>query len=167
MKVREGQPVTVTARIPGIGGGLCAAITVGRGDQARSARMIAGAHARRIHDHAEQHRGVVSVRRHRRIGAVENYRRCHVIRPVRVSRIDLGITYAPGVVIDSHTEEDGGDIYAPAGTKVELAITTDKPGRARRVDNERRDRRLRLNGHDQVLTADLVVVKGRFLSASR
>ena len=60
IKVREGQPVTVTARIPGINGGLVPMITVGRGDAARSARMGRGPDARRIHDHAEQHHGVVS-----------------------------------------------------------------------------------------------------------
>ena len=53
VKVREGQPVTITARIPGISGGLVPTITVGSGDAARSARMTAGAKARRIHDHAE------------------------------------------------------------------------------------------------------------------
>ena len=42
IKVREGQPVTVTARIPGIDGGLVPSITVGQGEAARSARMIAG-----------------------------------------------------------------------------------------------------------------------------
>ena len=71
IKVREGQPVTVTARIPGINGGLVPTITVGSGDAARSARMTAGANGRRIHDHAEQHRGVVSVRGERGVGAVE------------------------------------------------------------------------------------------------
>ena len=38
-------------------------ITVGSGDAARSARMTPGADGRRIHHHAEQHHGVVSVRR--------------------------------------------------------------------------------------------------------
>ena len=50
-----------------------------------------------------------------------------MIRPVRVSRIDSDTTIRRGLGLEPHTEEDGGDIYAPAGTKVQLTITTDKP----------------------------------------
>ncbi len=57
IKVREGEPVTVMARIPGIDGGLVPMLTVGRGDAARSARMTPGPTPGRIHDHAEQHHG--------------------------------------------------------------------------------------------------------------
>jgi len=39
IKVREGQPVTVTARIKGIDGGVIPSITVGTGEAARTARM--------------------------------------------------------------------------------------------------------------------------------
>ena len=39
IKVREGQPVTVTARIRGIDGAVVPSITVGQGEAARSARM--------------------------------------------------------------------------------------------------------------------------------
>jgi hypothetical protein len=42
IKVREGQPVTVTARIKGLDGGIVPEITVGKGEAARSARMSAG-----------------------------------------------------------------------------------------------------------------------------
>ena len=40
IKVREGQPVTVTARIPGMDGGVIPSITVGQGEAARSARHL-------------------------------------------------------------------------------------------------------------------------------
>ena len=81
-----------------------------------------------------------------------------VIRPVRVSRIDLRYEYSPDVGLESHTEEDGGDIYAPAGTKVELTITADKPvARGRLTMSE--GPAIALNGHSQVLKADLVVSK--------
>ena len=73
-------------------------------------------------------------------------------------------TIAPGVGLESHTEEDGGDIYAPAGTKVQLTITTDKPVARGQLTIERRARRSTLNGHNQVLTADLMVVQGRLVS---
>src|SRR4029453_10048434 len=81
-----------------------------------------------------------------------------VVCAVRVSRIDLRYEYAPGVGLESHTEEDGGDIYAPEGTKVELTITTDKPvARGQLTMSE--GPAIALNGHEQVLRADLVVAK--------
>ena len=36
-------------------------------------------------------------------------------------------TYPEALGLESRVEEDGGDIYGPAGTKVELTVTTDKP----------------------------------------
>ncbi len=63
IKVREGEPVTVVARIPGIDGGP------GADAHRRPRRRRAiGAHdagrvARRVHDHAEQHHRVVPVLR--------------------------------------------------------------------------------------------------------
>src|SRR6185436_83963 len=126
VKVREGQPVTITARIPGISGGLVPMITVGSGDAARSARMTAGAKADEfaitLNNITVSFPYVVNAGSARS----KNYL-IDVIRPVRVSRIDLRYEYAPGIGLESHTEEDGGDIYAPEGTKVELTIATDKP----------------------------------------
>src|SRR5690606_21095565 len=50
-----------------------------------------------------------------------------VIRPVRVTRVDLHYRYPRGLGLEPRTEEDGGDIYGPKGTTVEIAVTTDKP----------------------------------------
>lgn len=157
VKVREGQPVTITARIPGISGGLVPTITVGSGDAARSARMAAGAKADEftitLNNITVSFPYVVNAG-----SARSKDFQVDVIRPVRVSRIDLRYEYAPGLGLESHTEEDGGDIYAPAGTKVELTITTDKPvARGQLTMNE--GSAIALNGHSQVLTADLVVSK--------
>ena len=157
IKVREGQPLTITARIPGVSGGLVPTITVGTGDAARSARMTAGAKADEftitLNNIAVSFPYVVSAGSARSA----DYQ-IDVIRPVRVSRIDLRYEYAPGLGLESHTEEDGGDIYAPAGTKVELTITADKPvARGQLTMSE--GPAIALNGHDQVLTANLVVSK--------
>ena len=47
---------------------------------------------------------------------------------MRVSRASTSVTtIRSGLGLEPHTEEDGGDIFAPAGTKVQLTITTDKP----------------------------------------
>ena len=50
-----------------------------------------------------------------------------VIRPVRVARVDVRYEYPRGVGLPPQTEDDTGDIYAPAGTTAHLTITTDKP----------------------------------------
>ncbi|MBY0495284.1 MAG: hypothetical protein K2Y23_13815 [Cyanobacteria bacterium] len=157
VKVREGQSVTVTARIPGISGGLIPMITVGSGEAARSAKMGPGPNRDEftitLNNIAASFPYMVSAG-----SAHSDEYQIEIIRPARVSRIDLKYEYAPGVGLESHTEEDGGDIYAPAGTKVALTITTDKPvSRGRLTMNE--GPAIALVGHSQVLTANLVVSK--------
>jgi hypothetical protein len=49
-----------------------------------------------------------------------------VVHPPRVSRIDVRYEYPAGFGMQPRVEEDGGDIYGPAGTKVRLAVHTDK-----------------------------------------
>ncbi len=48
-----------------------------------------------------------------------------VVRAPRVTRIDVEYTYPKSFGLASRTEEDSGDIYAPAGTDVRLRIHTD------------------------------------------
>jgi hypothetical protein len=50
-----------------------------------------------------------------------------VIRPARVERIDLRYRYPEGLGLPPRVEEDGGDIFGPSGTTVDLTIVTDKP----------------------------------------
>ena len=45
----------------------------------------------------------------------------------RVTRIDLGHVYPSFVGLAPREEQDGGDIYAPAGTRVRLRVHADKP----------------------------------------
>jgi len=52
--------------------------------------------------------------------------RVEALVPPRVRRIDLEYTYLPFTGLAPHLEEDGGDIYAPAGTEVRLRVHTDK-----------------------------------------
>jgi hypothetical protein len=49
------------------------------------------------------------------------------LRPPRVERIDLHYVYPSFTRLAPRDEQDGGDIYAPAGTRVSLRIQTDKP----------------------------------------
>ena len=60
-------------------------------------------------------------------------RRTHppaVVHPAAVTAIDVQYTYPPELRLAPRTEEATGDIYAPAGTRVQLRIHTDKPVRA-------------------------------------
>jgi hypothetical protein len=50
-----------------------------------------------------------------------------VVRPPRVDRIDLRYEYPAAFHLQPRVEEDGGDIYAPAGTRVHVSIYADKP----------------------------------------
>jgi hypothetical protein len=49
------------------------------------------------------------------------------IFPPRVTRIDIDYAYPSFSGLKPRTEEDGGDIYAPAGTRVRLRVHVDKP----------------------------------------
>ncbi len=50
-----------------------------------------------------------------------------VIRPPRVARIDLEYRYPAATGLAPRVEEDGGDVYGPAGTRVELRVRSDRP----------------------------------------
>lgn len=126
VKVQAGRPLTVVARIPGIDGGLVPDLTVGTGEAARSARMAPGATAGEftftLNNIEVSFPYLVS------LGAAQSAQfEVEVIRPVRVSRVDVRYEYPKGIGLPPQTEEDTGDIYAPAGTTAHLTITTDKP----------------------------------------
>ncbi|MBI4485948.1 MAG: hypothetical protein HY655_08060 [Acidobacteria bacterium] len=50
-----------------------------------------------------------------------------VARAPRVERIDVEYRYPAALGLQPRTEEDGGDIYAPAGTDVRIRIHADRP----------------------------------------
>ena len=165
IKVREGHAVTVTARIHGIDGAVVPSIIVGQGAAARSARMSpssdkapdgqpsSDAFTITLNNIKTSFPYTVTAG-----SASSGEFNVEVIWPVRVSRIDVKYSYAPGLGLESHTDQDGGDIYAPAGTKVQLTITTDKAvarGHLRLADGSA----VTLAGHNQVLTADFVVAR--------
>ena len=157
IKVREGEPVTVVARIPGAAGSLAPMLTVGRGPEARSARMTAGASPDEftitLNNITASFPYLVTAG-----SAASPEYTIEVIRPVKITSIDVRYDYPSGIGLEPHTEQDGGDIFAPAGTKVQLTINTDKAvaqGRLRLGDGQLVD----LKGHNQVFTADLTVAK--------
>jgi hypothetical protein len=49
-----------------------------------------------------------------------------VVQAPRVARIDVEYTYPKGLGLAPRVDEDGGDIYAPAGTDVKVRVHTDR-----------------------------------------
>lgn len=126
VKLPAGQPLTVIARIPGLDGGLVPDLTVGTGEAARSARMTPGEAPGEFTFTLGNIETSFAYRVS--LGAAQSAPfDVHVIRPVRVARVDVRYEYPQGVGLPAQTEEDTGDIYAPAGTTARLTITTDKP----------------------------------------
>ena len=154
-KVRAGQPLTITARIPHIDGGLVPTLTVGAGDVARSARMLPGGAPGEftitLNNITVSFPYVVAAGSARSADYTVD-----VIRPVRVTRIDLAFEYPEGVGLAPHTEEDAGDIYAPAGTRVKVVVTADKPVTGARLTLAD-GTALPMSGTDTVVTADMVI----------
>ena len=157
IKVREGEPVTVVARIPRLAAGLIPMLTVGRGGDARSARMAPATSPDEftitLNNITASFPYLVTAG-----SAASPEYNVNVIRPVKISSIDVRYDYPRGIGLEPHTENDGGDIFAPAGTRVQLTINTDKAvvnGRLRLGDGQLVD----LRGHNQVFTADLTVAR--------
>ena len=76
--------------------------------------------------------------------------------PPRVKRIDVHYQYPSFSALPPRTEEDGGDIYAPEGTRVRLKIHTDKPVVSGELGVLNRAPALRRAG-DQLLEAEFVI----------
>jgi hypothetical protein len=157
VKVRAGQPLTVVARIPGIDGGLTPDITVGSGEAARSATMTpaatAGEFTITLNNIETSFPYLIS------LGSAQSALfQVAVIRPVRVARVDVRYEYPAGVGLPDQTEQDTGDIYAPAGTTAHLTITTDKAikqGQLTLSDGTA----VALAGNDKVLSAAIKIVR--------
>jgi hypothetical protein len=82
-----------------------------------------------------------------------------MLRPPRVSRIDLHYVYPSFAGLPPRDEKDGGDIYAPAGTRVHVRVHADKPvahgalalGKSAQMTLQRSD--------DRTFETDLILAK--------
>jgi hypothetical protein len=81
-----------------------------------------------------------------------------VMRPPRVERIDLGYEFPPALGMPSREEQDGGDIYGPAGTRVRVTVHTDKPVREAALALTGRDR-IALSNRGGVLQGELTITE--------
>jgi len=124
-KVRAGSSLTITARLRGLDTGLVPELHVAEAAEGTGTRMTPAGD------------GTFTVtldRLQRSFGyrvtagpARSDEFAIDVIRPARVTRIDLRYRYPEGLGLEPRVEEDGGDIYGPSGTTVDLTIVTDKP----------------------------------------
>ncbi len=153
-KVRAGTPLTVTARVRGLDAGLVPELKFGSGDDAGSVRMTPAADGSFT---ATFDRVTKSFPYFVVVGPARSDEfAIEVIRPARVTRIDVRYTYPEGLGLESRVEEDRGDIYGPAGTTVELTVTTDKPV-ARGAITMADGSTLPLGSGAQVLTASMPI----------
>src|SRR5262245_8153372 len=126
MKLKAGQPLTITARVGKLGSELVPTLTVAAKDESRSVRMTPGKELGTfvvtIDNVTTSFAYHVSA-----AGARSEDYTITVVRPPRVQRIDLRYDFPKGLGLEPRIDEDSGDIYGPAGTKVTVSVTTDKP----------------------------------------
>jgi len=124
VKVRGGDAVTFVARLVGATNDIAPVLHIIDGDASFDTPMTAkeGRYTASM-QHVE--RGL-----HYSVSAAGSRSREYtitVVRPPRVDRIDLRYEYPAAFHLQPRVEEDGGDIYAPAGTRVHVSIRADKP----------------------------------------
>lgn len=120
VKVRAGDSLRVVARISG-SNAVVPVLRTGDGTEALMERTADG-FAFAFERVEEDFQYAVAA-----AGAVSPEYSVTVIRPPRVERIDLHYDYPAAFRMAPREEEDGGDIYGPAGTRVRVSVHVDKP----------------------------------------
>ena len=124
VKLRAGQSLKIVVKLTGGVPGLVPVLRTGEGGGLRETRMEPDADrfALSFDDVDEGFEYSVTAA----ATTTRDYT-VTVIRPPRVEQIDLRDQYPKAFGMEPRQEEDGGDIYGPAGTVVRLSIHTDKP----------------------------------------
>jgi hypothetical protein len=127
VRVPAGAPITIAARLETRGGplgGLAPELQLESGGRMRTVPMtpVADGYEVRINevDRAFDYR----VRAGR---AVSDRYGVTALFPPHVTAIDLHYEYPAFTALRPRDESDGGDIYAPAGTRVRMRVRADKP----------------------------------------
>ena len=126
-RVPAGRPLVIKASLNGRGAklrGVAPMLVVSSKDQERSVPMVLDGDGYRF--------GFDSVDRsftYKVVAAAVSSQSYSVtaLHPPRVQRIDVQYDYPAFAGLAPHTDEDAGDIYGPAGTRVRLRVHTDKP----------------------------------------
>jgi uncharacterized protein DUF4175 len=126
-RIPVGTPVRIRAAVAGASGSftqLAPTLTVFANGQQRAVPMTAAADGFNYVIESVDRSFSYDVM----LGAARSARfTVTALRPPRVERIDLHYVYPSFARLPPRDEQDGGDIYAPAGTRVSLRIQTDKP----------------------------------------
>ena len=118
-RLRGGSPLRIVAKIPGLAG-LTPVLRIG---DTASAMAADGDGFAVVFDRVDEgFKYVVAAG-----GAASREFTVTVIRPPQVERIDLRYEYPAAFGMKPRDEEDGGDIYGPAGTRVRITVYADKP----------------------------------------
>jgi hypothetical protein len=120
VKVRAGDRLRIVARISG-SAGVAPVVKTGDGTEAA---MTAGPDGFALEFERVEQDFTYAVTA---AGAASPEYSVTVIRPPRVERIDLRYEYPSAFRMAPREEEDGGDIYGPAGTRVRVTVRVDKP----------------------------------------
>jgi hypothetical protein len=124
IRLPAGRPLRIVAAIQGAPSIGTATLTIGEGDDRRSVAMTAVANGYQFE--------IPSVTRDftYAVSAGSTTSRefsVTALQVPRVERIDVHYQYPAFSGLRARVEEDGGDIYAPAGTEVRLEIHPDRP----------------------------------------
>lgn len=126
VKIREREPLRIVARIPGLVG-LTPVLRVGNGVGTsavwREVSMESGTDGFAVaFDRVEETFRYLVTAGH----SSSREFTVTVMRPPGVERIDLRYEYPPVFGMQPREEQDGGDIYAPAGTRVRITVYPNK-----------------------------------------
>lgn len=120
LRVRAGRAVTIRARVSGAEALVPALVAGGADPQAMTAAADGGFEITLPDVTATFPYHVVAG------GGRSAAFTVTVVHPATVERIDLDYQYPAALKLDARHEDNGGDIYAPEGTRVSLTITADR-----------------------------------------
>jgi hypothetical protein len=126
-RVRTGSPMTITARLNAHGRpltGVVPELQLEAGGQTRVVPMLQRRDGYELRIDAVDRTFTYRVRAGRAMSAQYGVT---ALVPPRVEAIDLRYEYPSFTSLAPREEADGGDVYAPAGTRVRLRVRADKP----------------------------------------
>jgi hypothetical protein len=124
-RVRAGEPLKIGVRLRGGSQAITPTLTITEGQRARTVSMVPDDKDEAF---AVAFESVIDgFTYHVAAGRVTSPEySVRVLRMPRVARIDLQYEYPAAYKLKPRVEEDSGDIYAPAGTRVRLRVQADK-----------------------------------------
>ncbi len=126
-KIRAGEAFTIRARLVGNRAPVAARVEMADGDRWKPFDMAAAGGAFRL----VLPPASASFRYRVAAGTlISPPYDVTVAHAPRVTRIDVDYTYPAALALEPRTEQDGGDVYAPAGTAIRVRIHTDRPAKS-------------------------------------